>query len=477
MNLNTDSRKTVLARDYTGTLTTERTEHGTKLVSTEPDGSRLDVVQVPTRNVRDMLKRFEKLCRKAKRLGLDEPVLAKVGDLSEKFRTDVGIDGWKRYALYTVEATPVHFDGWSFVATIEHIATEDGYRNVVRTSPRFEGEAIDPIIRTSRPVCEHCNTARKRNDTFVIQHDDGKRMQVGRNCMKDYLGDATGAEVLSAASFEREIRAFIDEGWGDLGGFGSRGDRGYDVVGVLAVTVAAVERFGFMSRSKARDYGYESTADMVHFTLEADRVRHDIDLRRKWRQDDGHRFVVPWGDAERERAATIIDWAATIPDDTDSDYLWNLKVVCSLGGVTGRELGILCSAVNAYGRATKGEARRKAREAAKATSDHFGAAGDKIGRKLSAADKRKGATAHEARTVTVAMTKLFDGYYGTKELVSMTDEDGNVFKWFASGHALSDDGERVTEGETYTLVATIKGHGEYAGVKETNLNRCVLTRA
>ena len=79
--------------------------------------------------------------------------------------------------------------------------------------------------------------------------------------------------------------------------------------------------------------------------------------------------------------------------------------------------------------------------------------------------------------MTVAMTKLIDGYYGTSELVSMTDEDGNVFKWFASGHALSDDGERVTEGETYTLVATIKGHGEYAGVKDTSLNRCVLSRA
>ena len=72
------------------------------------------------------------------------------------------------------------------------------------------------------------------------------------------------------------------------------------------------------------------------------------------------------------------------------------------------------------------------------------------------------------------MTKLL---IGTSELVSMTDEDGNVFKWFANGHALSDDGERVTEGETYTLVATIKGHGEYAGVKATNVNRCVLSRA
>ena len=80
-------------------------------------------------------------------------------------------------------------------------------------------------------------------------------------------------------------------------------------------------------------------------------------------------------------------------------------------------------------------------------------------------------------TVTVVNTRTFENDWGTTELVSMTDEAGNVFKWFASGGARTNDGDDVTEGETYTLVATIKGHGEYAGVKETNLNRCVLNRA
>ena len=107
----------------------------------------------------------------------------------------------------------------------------------------------------------------------------------------------------------------------------------------------------------------------------------------------------------------------------------------------------------------------------------IGKAGDKIGRKLSTADKRKGAEAHAALTVTVKDTRLFDGEYGTSELVSMTDTEGNVLKWFASGRANSDDGKQVTVGSTYTLVATIKGHGEYRGVTETKVNRCVLTPA
>ena len=473
LEINTPTRKVVLDQHFDGTIEVRK---GSKLSSIEfyaidADGTERRCVVVPHTNNVPLIKRFKKLQRKAERLGLEAPVLTQVAKYSSYRRSDIGVSGWHRFNLWTVDAKPVHFDGWSFVATIQHVATEDGYRNVVRTSPFHEGEAVSPETRSSRPLCQHCNTARKRNDTFVIQSDDGKRMQVGRTCLKDYLGSATGAEVLNAAAYERELRDLMDEDW-----CGAGGSTGYDVVGVLAMTIAAVDRFGFTSRGKARDWGLSATADLIHFTLEADGERHDLDLRRRWEQD-GDRFRAPWGEAERERAETIIEWAEDIPDDTDSDYLWNLKVVCSLGGVTGRELGLLCSAVSAYKRAGQLVESRRIHKTLEATSTHFGAAGDKICRKLSAADKRKGATAHDALTVKVRKTKLFDGHYGTTELVSMTDEAGNVFKWFASGDARSDDGERITEGETYTLVATIKGHGEYAGVKETNLNRCVLSRA
>jgi len=471
LELNTPTRKVVLDQHFDGTIEVRKGSPSIEFYAIDANGTERRCVVVPHTNNVPLIKRFKKLQRKAERLGLEAPVLTQVAKYSAYRRSDNGVSGWHRFNLWTVDAKPVHFDGWSFVATIQHVATEDGYRNVVRTSPFHKGEAVSPETRSSRPLCQHCNTARKRNDTFVIQSDDGKRMQVGRTCLKDYLGSATGAEVLNAAAYERELRDLMDEDW-----CGAGGSTGYDVVGVLAMTIAAVDRFGFTSRGKAREWGLSATADLIHFTLEADRERHDLDLRRQWEQD-GDRFVAPWGEAERESAATIIKWANYISDDTVSDYMWNLKVVCSLGGVTGRELGLLCSAVPAYKRAKQVRWDSLIHKTLDAASTHFGAAGDKIGRKLSAADKRKGATAHDALTVKVRKTKLFDGHYGTTELVSMTDAAGNVFKWFASGEARSDDGERITEGETYTLVATIKGHGEYAGVKETNLNRCVLSRA
>ena len=457
--------KLILDRDYTGTI--ERRERD--YIATDADGTEHTTIRVPTANIAQLHKRFDKLVRKAGRLGFDAPVLAKVADLSVPKRNEADIIEWHRFALYTLVAKPIHFSGWSFAAAIQHVATEGGYRNVVRTSPWFEGAAVDPIIRTSRPVCEHCNTARKRNDTYVIEHDDGTRKQVGRQCLKDYVGEATGEEILRSAQYERELRDLRDDDWGA----GSGGTSAWDVRAVLSITLASVELRGWTSRGHARDYGYHATADHVLGTLTETK---DERQRQAWDQD-GPRFVAPWGDAEREQAEAIIEWTEAIADDTDSDYLWNLKVACSLGGVTHRELGIVCSAVAAYERHVKGERLRREREAAAEVSAAIGKAGDKIGRKLSAADKRKGAEAHAALTVKVSDTRLFDGDYGTSELVSMTDADGNVLKWFASGRANSDDGERVAVGSTYTLVATIKGHGEHRGVTETKVNRCVLTPA
>ena len=466
--------KLIIDRDYTGTV--ERRGWASSplkrdYIATGADGIEHTTIRVPIANLAQLHKRFDKLVRKASRLGFDAPVLTRVADLSVPKRNEVDIIEWHRFALFTLVAKPVHFSGWVFVAAIQHVATEDGYRNVVRTSPHFEGAAVDPIIRTSRPVCEHCNTARKRNDTYVIQHDDEwrARKQVGRQCLRDYVGEATGAEILRSAQYERELSDFIDDDWGA----GSSGISAWDVRAVLAITLASVELRGWTSRGNARQYGYHATADHVLGTLTE---TNDEQQRRAWDQE-GPSFVAPWGDAEREQADTIIEWAEAIADDTDSDYLWNLKVACSLGGITYRELGIVCSAVAAYERHVKGERLRREREAAAEVSAAIGRAGDKIGRKLSAADKRKGAEAHAALTATVSDTRLFDGDYGTSELVSMTDADGNVLKWFASGRANSDDGERVVVGNTYTLVATIKGHGEYRGVTETKVNRCVLTPA
>ena len=110
------------------------------------------------------------------------------------------------------------------------------------------------------------------------------------------------------------------------------------------------------------------------------------------------------------------------------------------------------------------------------TSKAIGKAGDKIGRKLTAADRRKGAAAHPELTVEVTGTHVINGDYGPTTIVSMASTCGSVVKWFASGK-LTDDGSPLLVGGTYTLVGTVKRHSEYRGVTETQVTRCILTPA
>jgi len=451
---------------------------------------------IPSSNRQNLEKKFAKLVRKAKRLGFKPPILTHVGDVvhTRKGRDVNPFNGAllpiktlvSHYGAYVLTPEPVHFSGWSFVATINHVQVDDGQHiNLINKAPEFVDADLGVELRNARPVCQHCNTARRRNDTFVIrEHAKGanpRQLQVGRNCLADYLGDADGTSILRYATFVAGIRGFFDDE--DLRELGSsdRSD-GYSVDGIIAWAAASVEYRGFVSRGFVREndgYGL-ATADHVIQTLSVlnrlggATAEDRKDLANAWGQEEWTRPVT---DSHRELAESIIEWTQTIADDTDSDYLWNLKVACGLHTISSKQIGIVASAVTAYDRHINGERRKAKQEKVAASSEYIGKKGDKIGRKLSAADKRKGAAAFPALTVTVGFTRSFETNWGTTTVVNFTDTDGNVLIWFASNGAFDANGQKVAEGKSYTLSGTIKGHKDYKGVKQTSLNRCKLSPA
>jgi len=416
-------------------------------------------------------KSFDKLTRKAARLGFEAPVLTHVGDVVKVRIDQHGAKHAWHFTAYTLVAAPVHFSGWSFVATINHTQVDDGeYVNLINRAPAFSDLDLGVEIRHARPVCQHCNTARKRNDTFVIAHDDGRQLQVGRNCLADYIGDADGTSIIRYAQFISEIAAFFDDSNGlddGLGGFSKAVDA-YSPATIIAVAAASVDFRGWHSKGSVyrNGYGYP-TANHV-----ADHLSPLV--KKQARLDSWGGNEKPVTAAHGERAEDIIEWTQTIADDVNSDYLWNLKVLCGLHTITSKHIGIVASAVAAYDRHINGQRRKAQQEKAAATSEYIGKKGDKIGRKLSTADKRKGATAFPALTVKVTSTRSFETDWGTTTVVNLVDTDGNVLTWFASNGAFDTNGQQVAEGNTYTLAATIKGHKEYQGIKQTSLSRCNL---
>lgn len=134
-------------------------------------------------------------------------------------------------------------------------------------------------------------------------------------------------------------------------------------------------------------------------------------------------------------------------------YINNLIGIASEQYVEGRDFGLLVSLPVAYLRHIEKVAayqkKEQLREQESQASQYVGEVGQRLTISLS----------------SFACVSSFDTMYGTTWLYKMTDNDGNVYTWFASNPVPDDD--KVT-----SIVGTVKKHEEYNGVRQTILTRC-----
>lgn len=365
----------------------------------------------------------------------------------------------------TYQPGELRVPGWRFAARVEH--GEAG--NIIARAPGYEGE-ISEELRTAASTCDHCKTERKRIDTMLLVSDDGARtMRVGRTCLKDFTGHNCAGMVMALSIYGELYGRITDGGWMDEGWLGG----GFKLANMatsafLAQACATVEAEGFVKGGETRDRVSEACV-MFGTGRAADAVRK------------GH--VEPTS-GHYERAAAIIEWLEGA--DTRNDYMWNLRAA-ALCSQVGRNTGLLASAPSAFDRHLGREAKKAAdaKRGHEGVNEYIGKPGDKIGRKLSAADKRKGAEAHAALTVTLERVIACDGNYGTSYLHIFRTAEGNTLTWFGSGGAAHDlrwatdfpgglpyaAFEAFPVGSTFEIAATIKDHRERNGVKQTVINR------
>ena len=133
---------------------------------------------------------------------------------------------------------------YSFVAALEWI--EEAEENLIKKAS--ESIYVPEIYKTRRE-CDHCKTNRKRKSTILLQNSDsGEYIQVGKTCVKDYIGYDLGnyANYLSffsdledyLLSCEREnIKRFRPQ---------------YRVIEILEQTFSDVKLHGYISKAKAK---------------------------------------------------------------------------------------------------------------------------------------------------------------------------------------------------------------------------------
>lgn len=394
------------------------------------------VYKIPSDNLVILKEKFAKLGKRARKLGLPEPTFTEVSEPVRRQKKD-DITGlvtktWlEHHIVVDAGCSEVKVQGWTFIATIQH--TEEG--NIIRKVGSAE---VPTQYRNVSQLCEHCNTNRNRKDTYILQHEDGAYKQVGRNCLADFFGH-DALMYAERAQYLTDIDS-LGESMEDEMGFGGGGGPSYDPLeSYLAYVAECIKLDGWMSRGKARELGMDGCA-----TCEVAQKHFHPRLAGPHFK---FLFKLPSDDSVKV-ANDAIEWASNIEGEEIPDYLHNIRTIARRMVYENRDMGMAASIVAAYQRhlATLRWKELQARRAE--VAQHVGQVGERM-------------------RVKVVVEKVIqcDGQFGVSHLHIMSDDNGNVFIWFASSGAHETGAEIILKG-------TLKKHDERNGVKQNVLTRC-----
>lgn len=352
----------------------------------------------------------------------------------------------RQWVYAAVNGETPKFAGWMLTGVLEPLTLDDGTtENLVRTVP---GYTVPLVYRNRVGECDHCKTIRRRVETFVVQHEDGRTKMVGRQCLKDFLGHADPHALAKLAELLCELSSLCDsagnEDW--LGG-GCYVPNAWTLHYFLTVTSAVIRKEGWLSKTKAREQDRQSTSDHVCYFLNPPFGK---EAKAEWERYCDEINAILEDPTHEQAAQAAIDWAKGLePKDTE-DYLYNVNLIARAGFVKDRTVGLSCSMLTAHRRAIEAFEEKKNRP----VSEHVGQIGEKV-----------------ELEVTCHKVISHEGQYGSTGIHKMTDTKGNDFTWFASSATTW-----LEEGLQYQIKGTVKDHGEYQGRKQTVLTRVKIIK-
>ncbi|CCI54695.1 MAG: hypothetical protein LKG20_12425 [Tetrasphaera jenkinsii] len=318
----------------------------------------------------------------------------------------------------TLTGEPPCYDGWTFLAAIDAVATDAGTEFLVRCAPGVDESLVDrSALREG--ACDHCGTKRNRRRVMLVT--DGTTVnQVGATCIKDFLGWST-------------LPAFIDtesvrDGFGGLGG----GTPSATVETVIAVAYAAVQRFGWGST-----YSKTPTRMVVSDVLFGSRKK-DAELRAE---------LAPFIEQGERMAPAITETVLAHVVESGDSFEANLAVILRAEYVPDNGYGILCAAIPVYDRLVG----TKKAETEPVVDAWIGTKGEKV-------------------TVTGRITTALtvDGYaYGSTQRLVVIETPAGVVKTYTAAAWAYD----VDSGDEVTVTGVVKEHDTYRDRKQTVLVR------
>lgn len=383
--------------------------------------------QIPSSNLVLLNEKFEKLNKKAKKLSL-QPISY---EIVETVQRKVNFEVYISYIIKVIGIEP-KISGWQFLATIEH--QEHG--NIIRKIPNSDAISTSDY-REAQPLCEHCNKVRKRKDTYLVLSEDSLIKQVGKSCLKDFLGHGSPEGIAEIMTWYTDISAILemytDDEWGC--GRNGKGTEYYETETFLAFTAEAINRFGWVSRQKSKDSfdNILATVEVVESNFAAMRSKDDATRRRAWN----------YTEESIELAKKALEWWRDSYCEKENielnDFEYNLTTAVRGDALDCRNTGIAASLISIY--------QRKVEDDLKCSNPNnvwIGEPKEKL----------------ENLKVNLISVKPVETLFGITYYHNFETPEGTRLLWKATS-------EQWQAGCTYNINATVKEHTEYRGTKQT----------
>lgn len=429
------------------------------------------IYHIPEGNIPEFEKRMARLVKAATKVNSRLEYLVDRTSFQDKEYT-VEVEGKpeKRYCRcikVTVDGDKPKIAGWTFIGTLEH--TEEG--NVLRLVP---DQTCPESYRTAEPFCEHCRLQRTRKDTYVVHHDNGEFKQVGRNCLKDFLGHENPQWLAQLAEIWIKLNDLCDlaedETW--LGGGGNYITKErYDLLMYLSF-VCAVIRVDkrFITRKQAQEWDKDPTSYIAQRAMLPSRNRHDMDhavtyapidddkqlaeAARNWTLRQYGVGIMDAGEAAsvQDVQDSLLDSLSGLPEGL-SDFDHNMIVVAKGESVERRTFGIAAYLVQNY--RIKNNLIVSTRKTYPA-SNYVGAVKDRM---------------RDVEVEVEAVKTWNSEQFGECSLFKLRDPSGNLIVWKTYNVGIENS---MVEGHKYVIDATVKKHAEFRGEKQTVVSRLAV---
>lgn len=351
-------------------------------------------------------------------------------------------------ALYTevfLEGEAPVIEGYEFIATVDL----RGDKPMVKRQPYVAADVDLTAYFDNDGHCDHCGHDRRRHDVLILREvATGKLVQIGRSCAADFFRSKEARAMVAVCDW-------IDA-YGNVTENSARAEAYTSIERMFTVAAAVVRTFGWVRHQDVRyDNDLISTRSRVWANL------------FPWPKMPAEDKVTVTKEDEEE-AKVVMQWLRDRFLDKDeadcNDFERNVRAAVEgspeFPMCRDRNLNYLIWGIAGYKRDLQKEAeeRRRKREA------EARRAGEKGSEYVGTVKERR-----EFR-LTLQFKRGFGTEFGVKYLQKFVDEDGNVIVWWGT----NDTAARTIVGNTYVLKATVKGHEEYEGVKQTCLTRATL---